>query len=691
MELPITGYAKKLNVAPGETVEFAVSTAAASFEARLVKLHRDPALFEPIASDVDGHYPGKVQPIRMGSHAVLARPASGWPMDLALSLHLCPTAESPERQGVLSSGPDHGLFVEAGRIVARGGGVELRSDIPLRPNHWYRVVLTPGSPTRLEVTPLDDREVGGVVETTEDFEPIRAEGFRLSGWWDGEATVGCLDGKIARPAIRSAAQGAIAEWDMSRHHETARVVDVAGGGNELRLVQHPRRAVTGPAWDGTAQEPRQQPSHYDAIAFHSDDLTDAGWATTLAWTVPATLASGVYALQVSTAEGSDHLPFLVTPGREQAKPRCAFLAPTFSYLAYGNERHWWHMPNVEARTGKPLEHSVTAAELWAAGHGMLSPYDRHRDGTGCTHASWLHPIVNFRAGYHHPYIGGPHQLSADLLILDWLDGIGEPVDVVTDHDLHVRGAEALRGYAVVMTGSHPEYVSAAVLDALDAFNRQGGSLVYFGGNGFYCAVSTYPDEPHVMELRRGHTGGSHWKSPPGEAHHASTGELGGKWKLRDRSAHRLFGVGTSSVTFDRGSPYVRTEASHDPAYAWVFDGVEDDVIDTESCVLGQPGGFEYDRMDPGLGTPADAVCLAVARFDPPVTEYLLDDGRWTGTLGENRADLVLIPGHGRRGDIFSVGSIAWTGCLLTDDGANKVATITGNVLRRFAGRGGADG
>ena len=89
-----------------------------------------------------------------------------------------------------------------------------------------------------------------------------------------------------------------------------------------------------------------------------------------------------------------------------------------------------------------------------------------------------------------------------------------------------------------------------------------------------------------------------------------------------------------------------------------------------------------------LGTPADGVCLAVARFDPPVTEYLLDDWRWTGALGENRADLVLIPGHGRRGDVFSVGSVAWTGCLLTDDGANKVATITRNVLRRFTKAGG---
>ena len=124
--------------------------------------------------------------------------------------------------------------------------------------------------------------------------------------------------------------------------------------------------------------------------------------------------------------------------------------------------------------------------------------------------------------------------------------------------------------AAVLTGSHPEYVSGNMLDALTAFNRQGGHLAYLGGNGFYCAVTVYPDAPHVMELRRGHASGMHWKSPLGETYHAATGEPGGYWRLRGRSSHRLFGIGTSSVLFDRGQPFMRTEESRRPDEAYAL-------------------------------------------------------------------------------------------------------------------------
>jgi N,N-dimethylformamidase len=46
-----------------------------------------------------------------------------------------------------------------------------------------------------------------------------------------------------------------------------------------------------------------------------------------------------------------------------------------------------------------------------------------------------------------------------------------------------------------------------------------------------------------------------------------------------------------------------------------------------------------------------------------------------------RADMILRGGNGA-GFVFSVGSIAWTGCLGGDD-ANPVARITENVLRAF--------
>ena len=64
--------------------------------------------------------------------------------------------------------------------------------------------------------------------------------------------------------------------------------------------------------------------------------------------------------------------------------------------------------------------------------------------------------------------------------------------MITDEDLHVQGLDRLAGYRVVITGSHPEYWSAAMLDALEAYLADGGRLMYLGGNGFYWVTAWDP-------------------------------------------------------------------------------------------------------------------------------------------------------------------------------------------------------
>ena len=48
-----------------------------------------------------------------------------------------------------------------------------------------------------------------------------------------------------------------------------------------------------------------------------------------------------------------------------------------------------------------------------------------------------------------------------------------------------------------------------------------------------------------------------------------------------------------------------------------------------------------------------------------------------------RSDITLLQAP-NGGAVFSVGSINWSGSLLTNGGDNNVSRITGNVLRRFA-------
>ena len=83
-----------------------------------------------------------------------------------------------------------------------------------------------------------------------------------------------------------------------------------------------------------------------------DDLTDADWPEALAFTPPADLPSDAYGLELRQGEQRDVIPFFVLPSPRSEPAPLALLVPTFSYLAYANERHWWTNPGVEAIAGK---------------------------------------------------------------------------------------------------------------------------------------------------------------------------------------------------------------------------------------------------------------------------------------------------------------------------------------------------
>ena len=93
----------------------------------------------------------------------------------------------------------------------------------------------------------------------------------------------------------------------------------------------------------------------------------------------------------------------------------------------------------------------------------------------------------------------PRQLNADLHLLDWLDTAGFDYDVITDDELHHEGVELLAPYPVVLTGTHPEYWTAQMLKGMEAYQADGGRLMYLGGNGFYWITSFDPQRPHSRD------------------------------------------------------------------------------------------------------------------------------------------------------------------------------------------------
>ena len=303
-------------------------------------------------------------------------------------------------------------------------------------------------------------------------------------------------------------------------------------------------------------------------------------------------------------------------------------------------------------------------DRWVASNRLRSLYDRYDDGCGVYEASTRRPLTQLRPGYRCPQHGGPHGLAQDLILLAFLERRGLAADLLTDHDLHAEGAAALAGHRTVITGAHPEYATAELLDALEAHVGGGGGLAYLGGNGLNGRVSVDPDRPHVLELRRNETQGLAWQALPGEHHHAATGAYCGDWRRQGRPEHRFLGVGLSAFGEAPAASYERV-AEADAAAAVVFAGLDPDApIGHEGAILGGAAGLRGRQSRPGPGLARRrhrarlrdrrAGVLDLARRRPRRLRRGAEAARRHGPAAADRG----------AGAVFSVGSIAWTGCLM---------------------------
>jgi N,N-dimethylformamidase len=690
----VVGYAAELRVRPGESIGFHVSSTEEGYTSRIVRLlHGDdnpagPGFKAPAVTEPTSH-PGAVQEIRPGSSVRVTNPAGlELPAGFALETWVLPTLHVPEAQLIaLGDGPV--LLLRDGVPALRVGGAELAADTALRTGVWYRLVAEVVAEGRasLTVTPHDALSGGEEVRTSAALAP-------WTGVARGDLVLGAgFNGKLEAPRVLAGGE-VVAAWDLSRDIGSSRVTDTVGTWHG-ETVQRPMRAATGHGWDGTEVDWRRAPEQYGAIHFHDDDLDDAGWEESFTWTVPEDMPSGVYAAHLQAGGDEEFVPFVVRPRAGAPTARIALLLPTFSYLAYANE----HLLAGEAgRTlaaidGWEIDYPKQPQDVYSLANRLLSMYDRHSDGSGVCYSSYRRPLMNMRPKYLCPPIhdgkGGPHQLNADLHLVDWLHETGREVDVITDEDLHEEGVELLASYRVVLTGTHCEYWSAEMLAGAQAYLAGGGRLMYLGGNGMYWVTARDPERGHTIEIRRLGPSTRAWEPAPGEGHLSTTGELGGLWRYRAHPPQAWLGVGYTGQGNGEGRPYARV--SRDPEHDWVFAGVgEDELIgDLPSLVIGYgAAGFEIDRHDPVVGSPAGCVVLATASgfsdsYQACSEEVLVSDSRQGGTVNDRvRSDLVLLdhPGGGR---VFSVGSIAWCGCLSANGYENTVARVTGNVLEEF--------
>jgi len=725
----VIGYLDRLTARPGDTISCMISTIADRVAADVVRLvHGDrnpagPGFKAPLVTEIAGFdVPGGRQELYMGSCMVASEALVGHDLSLlTLQAWIYPTAPRlGTPQGIVSlAGADGDMaaalaVTEDGQlgVYVRGATSELvlSTGAELLARRWYGVAATFDSRSQrvfLKQTPLhdipgrSDRVPGVSCAFTGNVNASHVMIAALSCPKQGRQwrPYGVFDGKIERPRITQGAPDdpsapEVADWRFETRIDSAEAVDASGRGNHGVLVNMPMRAATGRLWTGRTVDHTRCPEEYAAIHFHRDDLEDASWPTSARIRLPSNLASGVYAVRLSIADEVDYVPFAVTAPPDRDRAKICFLMPTFTYVAYANERLRERIDYAAAGLTEceptPGRHDVETALHPEYG---LSLYDLHGDGSGCCYSSYLRPIPNLRPDYRMWLHNAPRHLAADLYIIDWLEARGFSYDVVTDHDLHAEGGAALAGYQAIITGSHPEYCSEQMLDALEGHVSSGGCVMYLGGNGFYWVTSQDPSRPHILEVRRGHAGSRPWDGAPGESYHSSTGEPGGLWRHRGRSPNSLVGVGMTAQGWDlRATGYRRTHDSYSTDTAFVFAGVEDtEVIGDFGLVMSGASGDELDRYDETLGSPPHAVVLASSMGHSDFYQLAAEDvlvtqpGLGGRTCPKVRSDMVLVE-HSSGAAVFSVGSICFSGALSHNDYRNNVSRIVENVLLNFVGR-----
>lgn len=745
--LKLLGYPSCYSVPPGGTISFHISAEDNQpFEAKVVRVicgDCNPAgpglIFEEIPTAIDGTYQGCRQVTDAGSFMSATVPQLRDSRSISFFAMIWATLPGSGDQTILSCPFDSSggvrLLTNAGGILAlelvtsEARHIIALDDTPLLERQWYSIGfsidLDAGQAELHQRPVLTFPTIRDAGEASLVFPTASAKfsgSVTLAGMTAPDGTTGAhFNGKIDTPAILRGRHGPeiqaelllkatrphlhgcrLAQWDFSREISGTRAIDISSHTNHGTLHQAPARAMKGWNWSGRFHDWTVHPDEYGAVHFHDDDLYDANWDDSLRLTIPNDLASGAYALRISSGVTTDEetreyfIPFFVRPHRRPThlfgnRDRVAFLAPTASYIAYAN--HHAHLTGREAERniGRLIE--IGHADIYMHDHPEIggSLYDKHRDGSGRCYSSRRRPVLNFTSQYHS-WLGGHGsslwQYNADTHLFAWLRSKGIEYDIITDEDLHSEGSQLLSDYRVLLTGTHPEYYSTPMWDALRQWQDTGGRLMYLGANGFYWHIAFSSDQPGLIEVRRAEDGTRTWEAEPGEYYHSSTGELSGLFRRHGKAPNMICGVGFVAQGFDICSFYRRAPDADNPRAAFIFDGVADDVIGDFGLIGGGAAGLELDCINVRLGTPPHTLRLASSEAHSQQVMLVNEEfGVVPPNLGGDqnekvRADLAFYETPSG-GAVFSVGSISWCGSLPVNGFDNNVSRITENVLRRF--------
>ena len=243
----------------------------------------------------------------------------------------------------------------------------------------------------------------------------------------------------------------------------------------------------------------------------------------------------------------------------------------------------------------------------------------------------------------------------------------------------------------MLTGSHPEYSSESMLAAYETYQQSGGRWLYLGADGFYWVSEYHPDNPNIIEVRKGEAGTRAWTANPGEYNNAFDGKFGGMWRARGRIPTKVCGLTFTAYGFDVSSYYRREPDSERKECEWIFKGIgRDEIIGDFGLVGGGAAGLEIDRYDLEFGTPHEAFLLARSEGHTDLMMQVNEEIHFTcrgyyGGGDENpmvRADMIYYKTP-NNGAVFAPGFLAWCGSLSHNNYKNNVSKIMENVIKGF--------
>ncbi|MFK7855234.1 MAG: N,N-dimethylformamidase beta subunit family domain-containing protein [Granulosicoccus sp.] len=724
--VPLSGYTDRLSVRPEEFIEFKLSaqTTANTHRNDLGETSVAMWLTQSICADPNPDGPGiierpadkwferrnvqvKQQDFQIGSYGITE------PVDVLnnassfkFEARVWPTFSSDSIQSILSYGALSLCIGSDGSLALNIGNHRVSCAEPLQLRSWvYASVSVVCGEDNIEVElqwhPCKVSDLTAQGDIQRNHLPSdclsgvldKPQSIVVAAQQKGTTLTHCFNGKIEAPSLtvyHSTKDPRTIAWDFSCDMSSVSVPAVHPSTHTLELKNYPARAMTGSAWMGQEMSWRHASELYGAIHFHEDDVVDFLWDTTYEWQLPTEIPSGVYVMHIDDGEHHDALPFYVCPPKGKPSHKLCVLIPTFTYAIYGNHARPDWEPSWQDQAASRDAYPYNPAQYPDYGQ---STYNYHKDGSGICHASHRRPLFNLRPGYitfGNASCSGLRHFQADSHLLSWLDAHNIGFDVITDRELHDEGVAAIAQYEHVMTTTHPEYHTSESLDALTHYRDNGGHLSYLGGNGFYWRIALHPEQQATLEIRRAEDGIRAWAAEPGEYYHAFDGHYGGLWRRNGRPPQALCGLGFSAQGQFNGSYYRKRPVAHE--LAWVFEGIDDDLIGDFGLSGSGAAGFELDRADTHLGTPKNATVLA--RSENHGSDFILVPEEMLThltTLPGPQAQELLhadilwfeLPGGG---SVFAVGSITFCGSLPHNKFDNNISRLLLNVVKHVADR-----